>query len=214
MGHTQGREGRQTRRTRGKTNAIRTRHEPRTRHERRPTKASTRPFLTRKAVGKGEGAPRGGRCGQSGWRDGCTRKRVDNGPNKRVDNGPNKQPTRHVAHPRVGNKQKSIPLPGPTPPHKSRDPCGKYRAGTLAAKCVYISDTARHTRAIKAKLSRSPCRPSSARRETRRRRPQRAAATPPRPRAGDAEAAETAAFNEDGWRAFCAGKGDRSQPRA
>ena len=53
---------------------------------------------------------------------------------------------------------KGIPLPGPTPPHKSRDPCGKYRAGTLAAKCVYISDTARHTRAIQAKLSRSPCR--------------------------------------------------------
>ena len=26
----------------------------------------------------------------------------------------------------------------------------EYRAGTLAAKCVYISDTARHTRAIKA----------------------------------------------------------------
>jgi hypothetical protein len=57
-----------------------------------------------------------------------------------------------------GQHTKSISLPCPTPPHKSRDPCGKYRAGTLAAKCVYKSDTARHTRAIKAKLSRSPCR--------------------------------------------------------
>ena len=58
----------------------------------------------------------GGRCGQSGWRDGGTRKRVDEGPDKQTNQTGCSSPG--------GQQTKSISLPGPTLPHKSRDPCG------------------------------------------------------------------------------------------